>query len=684
MSAIAGLVGLLLLASPTTAYAFCGDGLLEIGEDCDDGILNGSAASCCTGNCTEASNGSPCDDGNQCTQNDSCAKGSCIGGTTTDCSDDNVCTDNYCDPASGCVFTNNTDPCDDGNACTAGDTCSGGACDELSFVLTQGDFTTTLAPVQSGGSIESFYSYNTPDFDSANTGYEMSGHATLILHEDPSGGFGMAVILDKANDNSGGSASIKFEGLPAINFVVADDPTEQYDPQTGLIDWVWSECCTDGAAIFPMPGGACFTITPQSFTGISEIDFIDADGNRVNLPSLYAPITVCSACYDDPGFCESGTAVDCDDNDACTTDICNPSTGCQHFPFPGCNGCETNAQCDDGNPCTLDTCNKSGSCVYASLINGSPCDDGDPCTSGNVCIQAQCSGSNPTNCDDNNACTTDSCDPSTGCVNSDTTSECDDGNECTDDTCDPAAGCIYTNNENACDDGDACTTDDACSAGACEELSFTLTQKDFSMTLSPLKSGESIEDFYQYDSPDTASANTGYEVSNHMVLILHEDPQGELGMALILDKANDTSGGTAKIKFEGLPAVNFVVADDDSEQYDPQTGFIDWTWSECCTDGAAIFPMPGGACFTITPQQLTGITQIDVITGTGEVVPLPQVIQPITICSSCIDDPGFCLGGPPLDCDDNNPCTTDVCDSANGCEHVPIAGCTTCTKDSEC
>ena len=46
---------------------------------------------------------------------------------------------------------------------------------------------------------------------------------------------------------------------------------------------------------------------------------------------------------------------------------------------------------------------------------------------------------------------------------------CNDGNACTDDTCNPSNGqCIFTNdNTNTCSDGNACTTGDACGGGAC-------------------------------------------------------------------------------------------------------------------------------------------------------------------------------------------------------------------------
>jgi hypothetical protein len=99
--------------------------------------------------------------------------------------------------------------------------------------------------------------------------------------------------------------------------------------------------------------------------------------------------------------------------------------------------------CDDGNACTDDSCNPSdGSCVYTN-------DDSNTCSDGNACTQ------------------NDSCDAGT-CVSS-TPVVCDDGNACTDDSCNPADGsCDYTNDDsNTCSDGNACTQNDACDAGTC-------------------------------------------------------------------------------------------------------------------------------------------------------------------------------------------------------------------------
>ena len=134
--------------------SICGNGVVEPGEQCDDGnTLDGD---CCSSTCQFDPAGAPCtgtnvcltattcdgagvcgggtptpgacNDGNPCTTADTCAGGVCVGGPALNCDDGNVCTTDSCNPTTGCVNTPNTAPCDDGNACTTRDTCAGGAC----------------------------------------------------------------------------------------------------------------------------------------------------------------------------------------------------------------------------------------------------------------------------------------------------------------------------------------------------------------------------------------------------------------------------------------------------------------------------------------------------------------------------------------------------------------------------
>jgi hypothetical protein len=56
-------------------------------------------------------------------------------------------------------------------------------------------------------------------------------------------------------------------------------------------------------------------------------------------------------------------------------------------------GCETDEQCNDNNPCTTDSCNKqSNSCIHTAVEEGTACDDGifcngiDTCSAAGICI----------------------------------------------------------------------------------------------------------------------------------------------------------------------------------------------------------------------------------------------------------------------------------------------------------
>jgi len=132
----------------------CGDGILQPGEQCDDG--NKLAGDCCSPTCKFEPLGSPCTaptictnnacngagtcgsvslndglactDANVCTVADTCTAGSCVG-APKNCVDGNPCTTDLCTPpAVGCENINNGILCDDGKAATAGDSCSGGIC----------------------------------------------------------------------------------------------------------------------------------------------------------------------------------------------------------------------------------------------------------------------------------------------------------------------------------------------------------------------------------------------------------------------------------------------------------------------------------------------------------------------------------------------------------------------------
>ena len=72
------------------------------------------------------------------------------------------------------------------------------------------------------------------------------------------------------------------------------------------------------------------------------------------------------------------------------------------------------------------------------MNNSAPCTDGDVCTVGDICSAGQCaSGLEGLPCEDQNVCTTDSCDPIDGCLYTPVQNGTDCGGEkiCTDGVC---------------------------------------------------------------------------------------------------------------------------------------------------------------------------------------------------------------------------------------------------------
>ncbi len=348
----------------------------------------------------------------------------------------------------------------------------------------------------------------------------------------------------------------------------------------------------------------------------------------------------------------------CDDNNACTTDTCvAASLACQHTPTVGSCNADGNTctqgdtcvggvctpgeylTCDDGNPCTTDACDPASGCT-ATAAGGLPCTDGDLCTVGDACVASVCVPGQAKTCSDNNACTTDVCDTSTGkcansavapggpcddgsactlkdaCVNgscSGTGVDCDDKNPCTVDGCEPATGCTFAASVSPCDDGDACTIGDVCAAKVC-----------VSGALKTCPDGDPCTS----QSCDTASGTC----------VKTDSPANT--------SCSDGSACTAKDTCVDGQCLGQPVDCDDKnlctlDTCSPTTG--------CAHDAAANPCDDGNAC-----------TSGDVCSG-GQCVGVPKAIGA---------------------CDDGNPCTTDTCDKVDGC--VSKNNSATCDDGNPC
>lgn len=167
------------------------------------------------------------------------------------------------------------------------------------------------------------------------------------------------------------------------------------------------------------------------------------------------------------GRCTPGPApangTRCGDADPCNGgDTCQAGV-CQHSPAP-----PEGAACSDGFICNgLETC-RGGVCTAGQRApDGASCSDGKLCNGAEVCQAGICRTAGPLNCDDGDACTTDSCDNAAGGCKHTPKAEgasCNDGNFCNGrETC-VSGKCTKDTRPlpQLCDDGNSCNGIDFC------------------------------------------------------------------------------------------------------------------------------------------------------------------------------------------------------------------------------
>jgi hypothetical protein len=406
------------VAQPKANDTPCSDGNACTQTDtCQAGSCQGSNPVVCTaldqchvpGTCNDdtgicsnppKANGSSCDDGNACTQTDTCQAGSCTGMNPVVCTAQDQChLAGVCDPANGTCSDPAKDDgssCNDGNACTQSDTCQAGSC-----------------------------TGSNPVVCTAQDQCHVPGTC------DPANG-----TCSNPNKSNGSSCD-------------DDDACTQTDT------------CQAGACTGTNPV-VCTALDQCHVPGVCDTDSgicsnpNKTDGSGCNDGSACSQTDTCQA-----GVCTGGNPVVCTALDQChVPGSCNPANGTCSNPNKS-----DGSSCSDGNACTLtDTC-QAGSCAGG---NPKVCTPSDACHDAGVCAPATGACSNPSKpagfCDDHSVCTTDSCNPQTGCVHQ--AISCNDGNACTTDSCDATAGCQH--GAITCTDGSFCTHDSCDPSSGCK------------------------------------------------------------------------------------------------------------------------------------------------------------------------------------------------------------------------
>ena len=525
------------------------DGVDGASKPCDDqnsctvDVLNAD------GSCSHSQrgDGEACDDGNKCSTGDLCISAMCVGSGSAYCGDGNDCTTDACDPlqtGDGCKHVNNLLPCDDGDACTTGDKCTSGAC------------------------------------------------------------------------------------MPGSS----------------------KKDCSDG--------DACTTDSCDSTSGCKHETKKCGDNN---------PCTT-DSCNSTSGLCEYlNNGASCEDGDMCKSgDKCSGGT-CISGTVP--------KDCDDSNACTVDSCVAETGCKHA-VQAGMACNDGDPTTKTDVCgADGVCAGIKPlTPCDDNNACTDDAGDPTSGVPCTYKAVSCDDLNGCTKDSCDKASGCVHTDTTGFCDDGDACTVGDKCAAGVCVGGVAPVCNDNNACTNDACDptSGCVYSPMAGVACNDMDSCTTGDQCDSAGSCKGGPGPNcndGNSCTADTCDKANGcinlpTSGTVCSgngICFVGSCKVsNPACADSDACTFDSGTPPANCTHVKIVCDDKN--PCTDDSC-----DPTSGLCKFN---NNAAACDDGNACTVSDVCSA-----GTCASGTGMKCDDGDSCTTDACDKTGTCAHTTIVGC---------
>lgn len=361
---------------------------------------------------------------------------------------------------------------------------------------------------------------------------------------------------------------------------------------------VGGSCVAEGE---DSPVDACATCQPE----ISTSSYTATEGEpcaTIDLCSEKAGSCSCTA-KDADGFCTTATCKappkDCDDEDPCTNDTCDPVNGCEHTDS-----------------------------------SGVPCDDDNLCTTGDVCVSGICLGKDPT--------------------------KCDDSNPCTDDTCDPVNGCTFWYNTSSCEDGNPATEGDVCSVGVCLSGKVAECQADVDC--------QKLDDSNPCNGKLICKLLDKVCITDPATIISCGPPAGVDAPCLAVS-CNSATGKCEQ------SAVNEGSACDDGNPC---------TTGDACKTGKCLGPSPV-SCNDNNPCTDDACEPAVGCVSTPNALPCDDN----DLCTKgdiCADS--ACASGQAIACDDKNGCTADSCDPISGCVFTPTSNqCNdgnACTKADTC
>ncbi len=462
------------VSASTYDIELCGNGVVDFGEDCDDGngtdvAPNPLESASCNANCTTAT----------------CGDGILNGSAGEQCDDGNTvptdaCTDSCLTPVCGDNIIGPGEECDDGNtintdSCTA--ICQNAECGDN--IIGPGE------ECDDGNAIDT-------DACTASCLNAKCGDGIL---------YGAVEECDDGDVNNNNSCTNACENAECGDGIVQSGVEQCDDGNQINTDSCTSSCvpavcgdgytqgseeCDDGNAINTDDcTNSC--LDPVCGDGFVQSGEECDDGNNLNTDACTAG---CKDAYCGDGF--TGPGEDCDDangdsDDACI--LCVAATCGDGFVQAGVEDCDEGPKSSACDPdCSAAICGDG----YLNTFAGEVCDDGnffagDGCQtlnpapplgpgglSCNVMACYECDSASPSSCNPSPAETVCApgkiCDGAGSCVFPECSndSECDDSDPCTVDSCsDPGTTTALCSNI-AHNDDYPCGSGQSCQAGACE------------------------------------------------------------------------------------------------------------------------------------------------------------------------------------------------------------------------
>ncbi len=380
----------------------CGDGVIDVGEDCDEGADNGQAGSCCTASCQLELAGVVC---RSTSAGDVCDVPETCDGVSGECPADAVV-------AAGTVCRTGVDLCDADETCDGiGKDCPADELSPAGTVCRSAAGVCDVAETCSGASAAC-------PSDAKSTGVCRTAAGSCdvaevcdgVGNDCPADGVEAAGVVCRA---AAGICDVE----ETCDGATAGCPADAFEPATVVCRAASSgdvcdadELCTGSSAGCPAdavePAG---TVCRAAAGGCDVAEECDGVGVSCPADSLATAGTVCRAIA---GVCD--VAETCDGaTETCPADVFDSGTVCR----VSAGECDVEETCGGG----------SASCPADTFVaDGTPCsDDGAFCTGDETCLSGSCvSSGDPctgTFCDEgSDMCLTPDCptQPAAGCLTS--------------------------------------------------------------------------------------------------------------------------------------------------------------------------------------------------------------------------------------------------------------------------